>query len=238
MWARFETPLRTYRLTVTPLTCNRFGLAEFLTRNLAAFPALPTRRVLDVGCGVGPIGLYFADCLKSHVTGVELNPQACDCCRANLARLGLGDRFALWQGDFGDFAAKTPEARFDLIVSNPPIDTNVPSATIQHFARHDCMRLDNETFAYLTNAWHQPDGMDLADLTFAYARHHLAPNGAVLLVFCALGCDDPAFVEQKAKSAGLLCAKAIRGAVTPESIGFHAPSAAPIPTFMMAFRPA
>lgn len=83
----------------------------------------PIRRVLDLGCGWGPIGIAIAGALpRAEVTGVEINERAA----------GLAERNAVFNG-VRNFRVLTKDATlltpgevavedgFDLVVSNPPL---------------------------------------------------------------------------------------------------------------------
>ena len=75
------------------------------------------RRVLDLGCGYGVIGLAVAVAAPAAVvTGVDVNERAVLLANENAARLGVTGRYA----------ASTPDgvpgdATYDEIWSNPPI---------------------------------------------------------------------------------------------------------------------
>ncbi|WP_110208917.1 class I SAM-dependent methyltransferase [Nocardioides daejeonensis] len=74
------------------------------------------RRVLDLGCGYGVIGLAVALASpETTVTGIDVNERALLLARENAQALGVSDRFtALLPGH-------VPQGEFDEIWSNPPI---------------------------------------------------------------------------------------------------------------------
>ncbi|WP_062312904.1 class I SAM-dependent methyltransferase [Demequina rhizosphaerae] len=74
----------------------------------------PRGRVLDIGCGWGPIALEAALRGASSVTAVDVNERALDLLRRNAARLGVAVEASLPD----DVPA---DAVFDTIWSNPPI---------------------------------------------------------------------------------------------------------------------
>ncbi|ELY2794942.1 peptide chain release factor N(5)-glutamine methyltransferase [Cronobacter dublinensis] len=93
---------------------------------LARLPAAPCR-ILDLGTGTGAIALALAcerpDC---QVTALEVIPEAVALARRNAQRLGI-DNVTVLQSHW--FSALT-DARFSLIVSNPPyIDGDDPHLT-------------------------------------------------------------------------------------------------------------
>ncbi len=89
---------------------------------LADYLTLPRKaRVADLGSGSGAIGLLLcgrsADC---HVTGIEIQPEACALARDNIARNALEHRFCLLQGDLREIRDLLPASSFDCVVANPP----------------------------------------------------------------------------------------------------------------------
>ena len=73
------------------------------------------KRLLDVGCGYGPLGLTLAKVFDVTVTMVDINNRAIDLAKKNAERNGLvADIF---QSDL----YQAVEGTFDAIISNPPI---------------------------------------------------------------------------------------------------------------------
>jgi methylase of polypeptide subunit release factors len=193
------------------------------------------RDILDVGCGSGPLGIYFAEQFQCNVVGVELNPLACACCAENLSSLALANRFRLVCGDFQQFAADSDGMLFDLIVSVPPVDTSTPPEMIQRYVGQDFQVMDSQSFAYLTNSWHSEGGADLLELIFRYGRTHLRDNGRIVIAFCLIDCEGPAYVLQKAKQYHYICTDQIEKTITPESVGAGGKVTSGIRAFVMSF---
>lgn len=236
MISEFRTGGKTYHLKTDSLCCNKFGLAELFVDCYDRLSLPPPRDVLDVGCGAGPLGIYFAERFPCGVVGVELNPIACACCAENLEALALADRFRLVRGDFRQFAAGVGSVMFDLIVSVPPVDTSVPAETIQHYAGQDFRVMDPRSFAYLTNSWHDEDGADLLDLIFRYGQTHLREDGRIVIVFCLIDCEDSAYVTRKAAQYHYICEDQIEETITPESVGAGRGAPRDLHVFVMNFR--
>ncbi len=74
-------------------------------------------RILDLGCGYGPIALAIAlHCPGATIDAVDVNQRALDLCRDNAAAVGLADRVRVLRPEEAD-----PQTRYDEIWSNPPI---------------------------------------------------------------------------------------------------------------------
>lgn len=75
-------------------------------------------KVLDVGCGYGPIGLSAATiCPKGHVTMVDINERAVELSTENARRNGITNVSILQS----DLLEQVKEQRFDAVLTNPPI---------------------------------------------------------------------------------------------------------------------
>jgi 16S rRNA (guanine1207-N2)-methyltransferase len=74
-------------------------------------------RILDLGCGYGPIALALAvHCPGALVEAVDVNERALTLCQDNAEALGVADRVRVLRPDEVD-----PETRYDEIWSNPPV---------------------------------------------------------------------------------------------------------------------
>jgi 16S rRNA (guanine1207-N2)-methyltransferase len=74
-------------------------------------------RVLDLGCGYGPIALAVAlHCRGANVDAVDVNERALALCRDNATALNVTDRLRVCRPEDID-----PNVRYDEIWSNPPI---------------------------------------------------------------------------------------------------------------------
>lgn len=90
--------------------------SELLIRTLLPLNLGDT--LLDIGCGIGPIGLtlaYFTPSL--NVTCSDINTRALALCEKNAKKLALSPRVTCLQSDIYNKI----EGLYDSIVSNPPI---------------------------------------------------------------------------------------------------------------------
>lgn len=81
-------------------------------------PLQLTGKLLDIGCGYGPIGLTLAALSPSlDVTCSDVNTRALTLCNRNASQLALSHRVTCLQSDI----YTEIEGPYDSIVSNPPI---------------------------------------------------------------------------------------------------------------------
>ena len=90
--------------------------SEVLIKSL--LPLSLGERLLDLGCGIGPVGLsiaYFNPSL--NVVCSDVNTRALSLCESNACKLALKKRVTCLQSDI----YLEIEGTYDSIVSNPPI---------------------------------------------------------------------------------------------------------------------
>ena len=80
------------------------------------------KRCLDLGAGVGVVGLALATrCPSTDVTLLEREPPLAEMAGRNIARNGLAGRVDVVEGDVaGAGDCGLPEAAFDHVLANPP----------------------------------------------------------------------------------------------------------------------
>ena len=75
-------------------------------------------KILDLGCGYGPIGLTIAmTSLEARITLADINTRALALCEKNAELLGLSRRVTVLQSN----VYENIEGTYDSIVVNPPI---------------------------------------------------------------------------------------------------------------------
>ncbi len=158
---------------------------------LAACAGQSVRRVLDLGTGTGALLLAVLTELPGATgVGVDRTEGAARLARRNAASLGLADRAAFFCGDW----AAALDARFDLVLSNPPyIESAEIAGLMPEVARYEPRRaLDGG-----------PDGLDAYRAILTALPALLAPGGAAVL---ELGIGQAPAVAAIAQSQGLAVA--------------------------------
>lgn len=85
---------------------------------IAAMQLPEDARVLDVGCGYGPIGLSAAVCVpRGSVTLVDINERAVELARSNAQRNHISNVDILQS----DKLAEVLDRKYDVVLTNPPI---------------------------------------------------------------------------------------------------------------------
>lgn len=93
------------------------GTAVLLRAAPAPSGEAARRRLLDLGCGYGPIALALAlACPLAAIDAVDVNPRALALTRDNARALGVGDRVSAFLPD-----DVPDDRRYGEIWSNPPI---------------------------------------------------------------------------------------------------------------------
>lgn len=82
-------------------------------------PIQSAKKILDLGCGYGPIGISIAAMHPTtHVTMVDVNPLATELAQINASKNHVEEQTSIFVSD--GFSA-IMDQQFDLILLNPPI---------------------------------------------------------------------------------------------------------------------
>ncbi|MEJ1990157.1 MAG: methyltransferase [Maritimibacter sp.] len=129
-------PRNGYRAGVDPV---------FLAASIAAHEG---ERVLDLGCGVGAVGL----CLGSRVKGLEIVGVERQKDYADLARINAFDndiQMDVVAADLTDLPAEVKEESFDHVVMNPPYHLREQSTTSEDAGREAALFEDTPLASWI-----------------------------------------------------------------------------------------
>ena len=164
---------------------HRFSTDDLLTAWYGTAWVPSARLVLDLGSGVGSVGMMAAWRLAgSRVVTIEAQEESVRLARKSAAYNGLDDRCEIRRADFRDSDALAADERFDLVLANPPYfaeGTGVESAHPQKIASRFELRGDISDYART-------------------AAHHLRPGG---LFSCVYPEDQRNRLEAAARNAAL-----------------------------------
>ncbi|ADO73459.1 peptide chain release factor N(5)-glutamine methyltransferase [Stigmatella aurantiaca] len=155
---------------------------------LRALPKDAPSHALDVCAGSGCIAISLAaERPQTSVLATDLSPGACALARENAETLGVSSRVTFLQGDL--FAPVPADARFALVVSNPPYIASgeIPGLSVE-VRREPHLALDGGR-----------DGLDLIRRVIQGARRYLAPGG---LLAMEIGETQGAAVKELLHAAG------------------------------------
>jgi ribosomal protein L3 glutamine methyltransferase len=130
------------------------------------------KHVLDLCTGSGCLAVLAARTFsQARIDAVDISKDALDVAARNIADYGLGERIKLYRGDlFGPIG----EARYDLIISNPPyVDAQGMAELPRECRAEPKLALDGGA-----------DGLDIIRRILKEARPHLTSQGGLL---CEIG---------------------------------------------------
>ncbi len=133
-------------------------------------------QVLDVGCGVGSVGLSVA-LKKSDIKliGIDIQPEMVALAQRNAVLNGIEERCTFYSGDIGADTA-LPANGFDLVVTNPPFQAE---------GRHIPASLESKAFAH---------GEDASGVTLKkwckYLHNKLKQGGRMVMIHRADRLDE------------------------------------------------
>jgi len=115
---RFEDGGREYRFRTAAGVFSRGAVDRGTRLLLEAVDSAGAGTILDLGCGYGALGIVMAARAPgAQVTLVDINPRATALATANIRDNAVANA----EARTGDGCAPVGDARFDLILLNPPI---------------------------------------------------------------------------------------------------------------------
>jgi tRNA1Val (adenine37-N6)-methyltransferase len=168
---------------------HRFSTDDVLTAWYGSSHCPTARRVLDLGSGIGTVGMMAAWRLPgaSFVT-VEAQEESVRLARKSAAWNGLQDRYEIRQGDFRDQGVLGSEETFDLVLGSPPYFPSGSGTEGDHPQKIACRFEMRGT---------------LADYCLTAVRH-LEPGGIFTCVFPVAPEEQHQRVREAAQAEGLV----------------------------------
>lgn len=165
---------------------HRFSTDDLLTAWYGSSWAPSARRVLDLGSGIGSVGMIAAWRLPgARFVTIEAQEESVRLARKSAAYNGLEDRYEIRHADFRSPAALAVAEQFDLVLGSPPYfppGTGIEGDHPQKVACRFELRGDVRDYA-------------------TAAAAHLAPGGLFACVFPEEQRDR---VEEAARGAALV----------------------------------
>ena len=129
-------------------------------------------RVLDLCTGSGCLAILACQSFpNATVDAVDISPDALAVAARNVADYGLEDRVSLYEGNLFD---AVNDARYDLIITNPPyVDAEGMAGLPRECLHEPSIAFDGGD-----------DGLDLVRRILDGAKDHLTPEGGLL---CEIG---------------------------------------------------
>lgn len=160
---------------------HRFSTDDLLTAWRAAVVRPAARTTLDLGSGVGSVGLYLLGMLEDPAAtqvGVEAQEVSHALALRSVALNGLGDRVTRVLGDLRDPHVLPEGSRFELITGSPPYVPLGKGVVSPHPQRAACrMELRGSVYDYCEAAarWLAPGGRFVYVMSARDPRTEQAP---------------------------------------------------------------
>jgi tRNA1(Val) A37 N6-methylase TrmN6 len=142
---------------------HRFSTDDLLTAWYGTTWAPSPSRVLDLGSGIGSVGMIAAWRLPgAQFVTIEAQEESVRLARRSAAYNGVGARYDIRLGDFRDAASLGADERFDLVLGSPPyfpIGSGVEGDHPQKIACRFEMRGDISDYARVAVAHLAPGGL-------------------------------------------------------------------------------
>lgn len=100
------------------------------------------KKIMDLGCGNGPIPLFLTLKSKAKIVGVEIQKDVAIMAKRSVELNGLQDQIEIINDDFKDIYKRGFANSFDIVTSNPPYFKYTPEANVNKndyltIARHE-----------------------------------------------------------------------------------------------------
>lgn len=157
---------------------NRFRSSKMLGEIVASYSK--NKKVADIACGHGTMGIVAALNGAKHVVQVDINPHAVQNAKENIELHNLEDKIDLYEGDVFEPLSYRYNNYFDVIYFNPP------------FHRDTKHKDDKLMYAFYT----QGNEGGVLEKFLKRAKYYLAPKGEIILGFSNKDPESLKFLEE------------------------------------------
>lgn len=166
---------------------HRFSTDDVVTAWTAGQARPDAERLIDIGAGIGSVGLMTLHFMGEQATSVFVEAQEIShkLCRKTIAYNGLEDRVELRLGDLRDMPTPSEAKSFDLVTGSPPYTPVEKGVVSPHPQRAACrMELRGSVYDYCRTAARlmKPDGIFVFVHAAADNRPELAIKEAGLVL--------------------------------------------------------
>jgi tRNA1(Val) A37 N6-methylase TrmN6 len=142
---------------------HRFSTDDVLTAWYGTTWAPTARTILDLGSGVGSVGMIAAwRCQGARLVTIEAQDDSVRLARKSVDYNGLSGRYEIRHADFRDASALREDERFDLVLGSPPyfpIGTGIEGDHPQKVACRFELRGDINDYARVAAGHLEPGGL-------------------------------------------------------------------------------
>ena len=142
---------------------HRFSTDDLLTAWYGTAWAPSARSVLDLGSGIGTVGMVAAwRLVGARVVTIEAQEESVRLARKSATYNGLDNRYEIRRADFRDPCALAADERFDLVLGSPPyfpLGTGIKGEHPQKIACRFELRGDIRDYASTAGAHMEPGGL-------------------------------------------------------------------------------
>ena len=159
---------------------HRFSTDDTVTAWTAGMARPDATRLIDIGAGLGSVGLMTLHFMAPEATSVFVEAQEVShkLCRKTIAYNGLENRVELRLGDLRDESSAPESGTFDLVTGSPPYTPVDKGVVSSHPQRAACrMELRGSVYDYCQTAARlmKPDGT----FVFVHTAHDPRPEKAI-----------------------------------------------------------
>lgn len=105
-------------------------------------------KILDIGCGNGPMPMILSTKTKANIIGVEIQPAVYNMAKRSIELNNLQEQIEIINDDINNYSKSIESDQFDIIICNPPFfkveeGSNFNQSDYKTIARHE-VKLDLE----------------------------------------------------------------------------------------------